>query len=136
MAQDPVRLKMFQQGLAHMDASVPIVGFYDFGKLLDNDEDRAILVDVGGGGGQSIVAIMGSDPGLASKPERFVLQDLPSQIALVRTAEAKRLPDGVVLMEHDFYEEQPVKGTSFATAVLYNQPPHSQNPLGLTKVRN
>jgi len=109
MAQDPKRLKSFQMGLANMEASVPIVGFYDFGKL-DTSDDRSILVDVGGGGGQSIMAIMGAHPNLASKPEKFVLQDLPEQIALARAA--GRLPEKVVKMEHDFYTEQPVKGQS------------------------
>jgi hypothetical protein len=97
MAQDPKRLKSFQMGLANMEASVPIVGFYDFGKL-ETSDDRSILVDVG------------AHPNLASKPEKFVLQDLPEQIALARAA--GRLPEKVVKMEHDFYTEQPVKGQS------------------------
>jgi hypothetical protein len=99
---------MFQMGLANMEASVPIVGFYDFGKL-DTSDDRSILVDVGGGGGQSIMAIMETHPNLASKPE-FVLQDLPEQIALAN--KMGRLPEKVIKMEHDFYTEQPVKGWS------------------------
>jgi hypothetical protein len=82
-------------------------GFYDFGKL-DTSDNRPVLVDVGGGGGQSIMAIMAAHPNLASKPEKFILQDLPDPIAVARTA--GRLPEGVVKMVHDFFTEQPVKG--------------------------
>ncbi len=107
MAQNPEKLKKFQMGLANMEKSVPIIGFYDFTQLNTSDE-RPILVDVGGGAGQSIVAILDANPELATHPEKFVLQDLEGPIQHSKTD--GRLPEPVVRMVHDFYTEQPVKG--------------------------
>ena len=107
MAQNPEKLKKFQMGLANMEKSVPIIGFYDFTQLNTPDE-RTVLVDVGGGAGQSIVAILEAHPELAKHPEKFVLQDLTGPIEHSRTDD--RLPEGVKRMVHDFYTEQPVKG--------------------------
>lgn len=109
MVQDPERIKTFQLGFAGMEeASAPIVGYYDFSKLVTNEEGRVALVDVGGGQGQSLKQIMDAHPELS--PSRVVLQDLPDAIVIVR--ESGVLPKEVVKMEHDFYKEQPVKGWS------------------------
>jgi hypothetical protein len=109
MAQNPERLKVFQMGLGNFESSVPIVGFYDFSQLNTSDT-RPILVDVGGGGGQSIIQILKTHPDLPA--EKFILQDLPGPIAYAKASE--RLPQAVVKMEIDFWTEQPVKG-------LYNE---------------
>ncbi|KAI9728587.1 MAG: hypothetical protein M1834_007615 [Cirrosporium novae-zelandiae] len=107
MAQNPARLKEYQIGLATADKRMPTVGFYDFGRLNTSDS-RPVFVDVGGGSGVSILAIMKAHPELAKTPEKFILQDLKGPIELAR--EAGKLPEGVKTMEHDFYSEQPVKG--------------------------
>lgn len=109
IAQYPEKAKMFDRGMAHMEASVPATGFYDFGRL-NTADDRPILVDIGGGRGQAISAILNKHPDLDS--HKFVLQDLPGPLA--RARKSGRLPDSVVIMEHDFFTEQPVKGLSLA----------------------
>lgn len=108
MAQFPDRLRAFQLGFMSQEDSVPIIGFYDFSSLYDpaTDGDRATLVDVGGGQGQSIVQILKAFPSL--RPDRMVLQDLPEVIA--QGNEAKSLPAGVKATVHDFWTPQPVKG--------------------------
>ena len=105
MAQYPERMKIYQLGLANQDAILPVVGLYDFGKLNTTDT-RPIMVDVGGGQGQSLVQILNHHQELAA--EKMILQDLPAVIELAKTSEA--LPKGVVKMTHDFFGEQPVKG--------------------------
>jgi hypothetical protein len=114
MAQHPERMKTFQSGLGNQDAIFPIVGLYDFGELNTSDS-RPILVDVGGGQGQSIVKILEHHKELAA--EKMILQDLPEVIELVKTSET--LPKGVVKMGHDFFREQPVKGWSVALMSLF-----------------
>ncbi|KIX95069.1 uncharacterized protein Z520_09379 [Fonsecaea multimorphosa CBS 102226] len=108
MAQFPDRLRAFQLGFMSQEDSVPIIGFYDFSALYDpeHDGDRATLVDVGGGQGQSIIQILQAFPSL--RPDRMVLQDLPEPIA--QGKDSKLLPDGVTAMVHDFWTPQPVKG--------------------------
>ena len=105
MADTPERLHAFQAGLGFADSQIPLIGFYDFGKL-NTPDDRPILVDVGGGGGQSIVQILKAYPDLS--PSKFVLQDLKEPIELARTGTF--LPKEVQAMEHDFWTPQPVKG--------------------------
>jgi hypothetical protein len=107
MAQFPDRLRAFQLGFMSQEDSVPIIGFYDFSALYnpDTDGDRATLVDVGGGQGQSIIQILKAFPSL--QPDRMVLQDLPEPIA--QGKESNLLPEGVKAMVHDFWTPQPVK---------------------------
>ena len=107
MAQTPERLHAFQMGLAFADASIPLVGYYDF-SMLNTEGDRPILVDVGGGGGSAIVQIIKAHPELP--PSKFILQDLKEPIALARSGSF--LPKEVQTMEHDFWTPQPVKGQS------------------------
>lgn len=113
MAQYPERMKAYQLGLGNQDANSPIVGLYDFGKLNTSDS-RPILVDVGGGQGQSLVKILDHHKELAA--EKMILQDLPDVIELAKTSET--LPKGVVKMGHDFFREQPVKGWSVTLMIL------------------
>lgn len=106
LAQNLENSNTLQLGLANVEASVPILGFYDFNQLQDPNPNRAILVDVGGGMGQSILQILDCYPDLP--PDRFVLQDLPGPIQEAKISSC--LPKAVIKMEHDFYTEQPIKG--------------------------
>ena len=107
MAQYPDRFQTFQVGLTGVEDAVPIVGFYDFSKLKTDEPGRVELVDVGGGQGQSLKMVLEAHPDLS--PSKMVLQDKPEVLQLAK--ESHILPEAVVLMEHDFYTEQPVKGT-------------------------
>ena len=102
MAQHPERFAAFQAGLAHASATVPLTGYYDFGQL-QTDDDRPVLVDLGS---HSILRIMKAYPEFSAR--KFVLQGLKSVIDESKLQ--KTLPDEVVLMEHDFFTPQPVRG--------------------------
>ena len=69
--------------------------------------DQALFVDVGGGFGQQCEAFKTATAaaGLASKG-RIILQDLPA------TLERAPALERVEFQAHDFFTEQPVKGTS------------------------
>ena len=114
MASFPERMQVFQRGLQMMEAGDPVVGFYDFGQLKTSTE-RVELVDVGGGQGQAIAQILQAHTELS--PEKMVLQDQPSVIALARTSDL--LPKSVVKMEHDFWTPQPVKGAQYHHHEIY-----------------
>ncbi|KAI7372630.1 hypothetical protein KC336_g20600, partial [Hortaea werneckii] len=68
-------------------------------KCADSDE---LLVDVGGGKGHDIASFRENFPDL---PGKLILQDLPQTFASLQEK-----PNGIELMEHDFFKEQPVKG--------------------------
>ena len=104
MAQHPERLRAFQAGLAHASASVPLTGFYDFGKLT-TEGDRPVLVDMGGGAGHTILRILQAHPNLP--PNKFVLQELKEPIEESKNV----LPAEVLTMEHDFFTPQILKGS-------------------------
>ncbi|KAK7892548.1 hypothetical protein LTR67_007645 [Exophiala xenobiotica] len=104
MAQNPARFKAFQAGIGHASASVPLTGFYNFSALNTTEDDRPVLVDVGGGNGRSIMRILQAHPDLPA--HKFVLQDLPEVVKQVE----QELPKEVKVMAHDFFTPQPVKG--------------------------
>lgn len=72
-------------------------------KGFDDSHDSVMFVDVGGGYGQKAIALKRACPEL---PGRFIVQDLPGTVANAPNAE------GIEMMGHDFFTEQPVKGTS------------------------
>jgi hypothetical protein len=77
--------------------------------------DRALLVDVGGGAGQTLQAILSQTPGLA--PERCVLQDRPEVIERSGRTEDLQLRR-VQMMGMDFHQGQPVKGRFIISALF------------------
>lgn len=107
LEEQPEQMKRFQK---HMDSSrhvSPYVGYYDFSKLATDDPDRAVLVDVGGGHGHSIAAILAAHS--AIKPEQCVLQDMAGPVAYAESDNDK-LPKGVQFQVHNFFDRQPVHG--------------------------
>ena len=76
------------------------------------DKNKPLIVDVGGGLGQLLKDILTQVPGVSAT--QCVLQDREEIIA---EAEMKKNDDpvvkGIVMMKHDFHDEQPVKGTQF-----------------------
>lgn len=107
MMSHPTRFDAFQRGLPLLDAGIPIVGYFDFGQFApkSGEQDRMILVDVGGGQGQSIIAIHRLHPELPL--DKFVLQDLPPVLEMADRDGL--LPKEVHRMAHDFNTLQPVK---------------------------
>ena len=74
-------------------------------ELLEDDEGdpgTALFVDVGGGIGHQCLALKARIPG---PTRRVILQDLPMVLARAEPAA------GVDHMAHDFWAEQPVRGT-------------------------
>lgn len=105
MAMDREKCAVFQAGLGAMDNMCPVLGYYDFDQLATT-EDISEIVDVGGGQGQSLVAILNTHKKI--DPAKCVLQDMAAILSMATAA--KMLPKEVRKMETDFFVEQPVKG--------------------------
>jgi hypothetical protein len=94
------------------------VGFYPVPELAQGvAAEDVLLVDVGGGVGHDLAEFRRKWPGV---PGRLVLQDLGDVIeqARVMNRETER---GVEATVHDFFTEQPVKGTflpSFLSTII------------------
>lgn len=69
---------------------------------LKEDAEAVLVVDVGGSKGTEITKFGQRFPHL---PGRLVNQDLPQTIQSIDPR-----PEGIELMEHDFFTEQPIKG--------------------------
>lgn len=67
------------------------------------DPDAVLLVDVGGGLGHDLQEFQQKFP---RPPGRLILQDKADVISQIFTNMA-----GIAVMEHDFFKEQPIKGT-------------------------
>ena len=75
------------------------------GEILDQNEGcsgKVLLVDVGGGQGESLRKFRKHMPGLRG---RLIVQDLP------KVTESQPVEKGEEAMSHDFFTLQPVKGT-------------------------
>ncbi|MCJ1336119.1 hypothetical protein MMC09_001395 [Bachmanniomyces sp. S44760] len=73
---------------------------------LKTGKDDVLFVDVAGGRGHDVAKFRKTFPDL---PGRCILQDLPETIAQVK----KSPPEGVELMDYDFFTPQPIKGARF-----------------------
>ncbi|KAK8009401.1 hypothetical protein PG991_011952 [Apiospora marii] len=101
----------FNATMALAVAEMPVTGTYDFSWVDSNVSDgptgdrRAILVDVGGGKGQALKAILEENPHIPA--DRCVLQDNVDEVV-------KQDRDGVMntvgKQVVNFFDEQPVKG--------------------------
>lgn len=69
----------------------------------DSSPTAPFLIDIGGGKGQDLDEFLRRIP---DYPGRLILQDLPRVITQITDLDPK-----IDRMEHDFYQEQPVKGT-------------------------
>lgn len=106
LQQDPDRLADFQQAMQVAgDNSTPPSDYYNFGALVDTS-NRPVLVDVGGGQGQTLADILNKNPSIRS--DKVVLQDLPVVVASVRNQGL--LPIDTPVVEYDYNTPQPIQG--------------------------
>ena len=103
LAQQPDTLAVFGRALKAASSLKPFVGIYPWERLADSDPQRPLFVDIGGGPGHAIAAILAAHPELPASG--FVLQELPSVVEAAR----QLLPSGVQLQSHDFFTPNPVK---------------------------
>ena len=104
LAQQPDTLAVFGRILKAGASLKPFIGIYPWERLADNDPQRPLFVDIGGGPGHAIAAILAAHPELPASG--FVLQELPNVIDLAKQS----LPADVQFQPHDFFTPNPVKG--------------------------
>jgi hypothetical protein len=106
LARHPENLAVFGRVLKAAASFRPFTGIYPWERLADADPQRPLFVDIGGGTGHAIAAILAANPELPASG--FVLQELPEVIASAQ--KSGTLPSGVQYQAHDFLRENPVKG--------------------------
>lgn len=104
LAAQPENLAVFGRMLKAAQSFRPFTGLYPWERLADADPERPLFVDIGGGHGHAIAAILAAHPELPASG--FVLQDLDK----VTKVAGQSLPVGVQLQDHDFFTPNPVKG--------------------------
>jgi len=114
LAMDPAYLRRFTDGMAIIEGMSPAVtaGMHDFSWLVkkaEQEPERTVFVDVGGGLGQSILTIHHEFPGIPL--DRCILEDRPEIIQAVEAAGDPKMAE-VQKVVVDFYVEQPIKGMS------------------------
>jgi O-methyltransferase domain len=110
LKEDPQRMKLFNSGM-RSQATIgngSLSGAYPFGEELNAvqvEDDEVLIVDVGGGRGQSLEAIRHDYPHLKG---RLILQDLPD---VIEDAKTKGLPSFIEPHVGSFFEPQAIKGS-------------------------
>ncbi|KAJ5613802.1 hypothetical protein N7528_007456 [Penicillium herquei] len=115
LSQDAPSIRVFNEAMASIKD--PLGSMYDFGSL-QPEGDGVVLVDVGGGKGQSIANVRSAYPELKGQ---WVLQDLPEVIA----AGGRTCGKDVKVQPYDFFKQvQPVNGASayLLKSVLHDWP--------------
>jgi hypothetical protein len=119
LSQDPKLLHSFNKMMSDMELLKPILGMYPFSSLepqVEAEPDRAFVVDVGGGRGQSLLEIRKEAPG--GFGVKMILQDRPDVVAVLAEDD---LPD-VEKMAYDFFTPQPIKSMSHFSSTLFQTP--------------
>ncbi|GME29108.1 O-methyltransferase family 2 [Neofusicoccum parvum] len=117
------RLEDFNVTMQMLEHLLPVCGMFPFKWIAENAhlvaDDAPLVVDVGGGQGQSLRQILKECPAIGA--ERMVLQDRPPVIEDAKNRDVPELR-AVRKMPHDFFEEQPVKGALvyYVRRVLHN----------------
>lgn len=106
------RAAIFNAAMADTIDEMPFVGFYDFSWIpkhacVDNDPNRTLIVDVGGGKGQALKAIIEENPTIS--PRRCVLQDQSTSINEA-IAEDDVVVKDIAKVISSFFEPQLIKG--------------------------
>lgn len=110
LEENPAFSDVWHKGMTQAPLN-PVLGmfpFRDMKQAVEAEPDRAFVVDVGGGRGNALIDMMGECGGSFGAP--MVLQDLEE---VLQGQDPVRI-DGVQVMPHDFYNEQPVKSESSA----------------------
>ncbi|WYZ46764.1 hypothetical protein EsH8_IX_000989 [Colletotrichum jinshuiense] len=108
LQDNPEQLMRAMKSMEMVQQFIPLAGIYDFGwveAMIAEQHERPIFVDVGGGKGHAIKAILKENPFIPS--ERVILQDRDEVIEQVTTLKDPEL-QGVQLQVHDFHKAQPV----------------------------
>ena len=110
--QDPERVRAFNSSMmARNQAATEAAWFRTFpvAKCLcsrpSTDLNDVLLVDVGGGVGQDIMAFRREFPSL---PGRLILQDQGSTVSEIDTMYMKS--QGIEVLTHNFFDPQPIRG--------------------------
>lgn len=114
LASYPSRMEAFNKGMT-MQAMTSgwMLDVYPFKKVISDQKPATndpVAVDIGGGKGRAIRQIRSLCDGL---PGRYILED---QEHVIRSIVPP--PDGIEMVPHDFFTEQPVKGKIFSYCLL------------------
>ena len=122
--QSPARLSTFMLAMGAAEAQMPPLGPYDLSWVVERarateNEERAVIVDVGGGKGQALKGMLAVTEGLRELRGRCVLEDLEEVVEAMREGEGGGELEGVKLVGMDFHKEQPVKGQFHSYELLW-----------------
>ncbi|KAF4625303.1 hypothetical protein G7Y89_g12866 [Cudoniella acicularis] len=120
LTTSPERLNMFNKAMMQMEINLPTLGMFPFSSLraeVEAEPDRAFIVDIGGGRGQSLLQIQ-QELGTFTTTPKLILQDRPQVLDTV----PQNLLPGIQKMPYDFYTEQPVKNAHiyYYRRILHN----------------
>jgi hypothetical protein len=106
LSEKPETLEMFNRSMMQQEATLPVLGMFPFLSLqkdVEDDKNRPFVVDVGGGRGQSLLAIQKETSG--GFGAKMILQDLPHVLDTISPSEIA----GIEKMAYDFFTPQSVK---------------------------
>jgi hypothetical protein len=114
ISHDADRFNMFNMTMVQMESQLPVLGMYPFGSIknaAEAEKERPLIVDVGGGRGQALLAIQKEFP--AGFGAKMILQDRPDVIGSLTPED---IPN-IETMVYDFFTPQPIR--SITSSLLW-----------------
>jgi hypothetical protein len=108
LTANPERFNMFNKAMMQQEANLPTLGMFPFSSLKEEivaEPERAFVVDIGGGRGQSLLLIQQETSNAWDTGSKMILQDR----LVVLDSIPQDLVPGIEKMGYDFYTEQPIK---------------------------
>jgi hypothetical protein len=108
LTSTPERLNMFNKAMMQMENNLPTLGMFPFSSLKEDvaaEPERAFVVDIGGGRGQSLLLINQETQSAFGTGAKMILQDRPQVLDTI----PQELLSGIEKMPYDFYTEQPIR---------------------------
>ena len=114
LSANPEHLDTFNRSMSEPGPEYGIFPFYSLKEEVEADQDRAFIVDIGGGKGQALLHIQNQTKKVFGTTARLILQERPEVLEQIRPDEIV----GIETMPYDFHSEQPVKGIFDTLACL------------------
>ena len=115
LSANPEHLDTFNRSMSEPGPEYGIFPFSSLKKEVEAEQDRAFVVDIGGGRGQALLHIQNETEKVFETSAKLILQERPDVLEQIKPEEIV----GIETMPYDFHTEQPVKGICAISTCLF-----------------
>ena len=115
LSANPEHLDTFNRSMSEPGPEYGIFPISSLKEEVEAEQDRAFVVDIGGGKGQALLHIQNETEKVFGTSAKLILQERPDVLEQIKPEELI----GIETMPYDFHTEQPVKGMCATSTCLF-----------------